>query len=58
MSMQWARQELHLTMLEYFGLAMLVGYAVVYIVGRRRNYRIAREFITGVHDGLFYGRFL
>lgn len=56
--MQWARQELHLTMLEYFGLAMLVGYAVVYIVGRRQNYRIAREFITGVHDGLFYGRFL
>lgn len=56
--MQWARQELHLTQLEYFGLAMLVGYAVVYIVGRRRNYRIAREFITGVHDGLFVNRFL
>lgn len=55
--MQWARQELHLTMLEYFGLAMLVGYAVVYIVGRRRNYRIAREFITGVHE-LVYNRFL
>eukprot|EP00752_Nemacystus_decipiens_P001964 g1890.t1 len=45
-------------MLEYFGLAMVVGYAVVYIVGRRRNYRIARDFITGVHEGLFYNRFL
>ena len=57
MSMQWARQEMHLTAVEYFGLAMLVGYAVVYIVGRRRNYQIAQEFITSVH-GLFCSRFL
>lgn len=55
--MQWARQEMHLTAVEYFGLAMLVGYAVVYIVGRRRNYQIAQEFITSVH-GLFCSRFL
>lgn len=56
--MQWARQELHLTMLEYFGLAMVVCYAVVYLVGRRRNYRVARDFITSVHDSLFFSRFL
>lgn len=57
MSMQWARQEVHLTAVEYLGLALLVGYAVVYIAGRRRNYRIAQHFIKSVH-GLFCSRFL
>jgi len=55
--MQWARQEVHLTAVEYLGLALLVGYAVVYVAGRRRNYRIAQQFITSVH-GLFCSRFL
>lgn len=57
MSMQWARQELHLTAVEYLGLAILIGYVVVYIAGRRRNYQIAHGFIAEVHE-LFCSRFL
>lgn len=55
--MQWAKQELHLTVVEYLGFALLLGYIVVYIAGRRRNYHIAHGFIIGVH-GLFCSRFL
>lgn len=54
--MEWAKQELHLTAVEYFGFFVLFSYVVVYIVGRRRNYQIARGFIEEVH-GLFCDRF-
>lgn len=57
MATEWAKQELHLTAVEYFGILVLFSYVVVYIVGRRRNYQIARGFIDGVH-GLFRSRFL
>lgn len=58
MSMQWARQELHLTSVEYLGLAILIAYVVVYMVGRRRNYQIAQGFIVGRVHELFCSRFL
>ncbi|CAM9393831.1 unnamed protein product [Scytosiphon promiscuus] len=56
-AMEWAKQELHLTAAEYFGFLVLLSYVVVYIVGRRRNYQIAKGFIDGVH-GLFCSRFV
>lgn len=56
--MQWARQELHLTSVEYLGLAILIAYVVVYVMGRRRNYQIAQGFIVGRVHELFCSRFL
>lgn len=57
LSFEWAKQEINLGAVEYFSLAIIALYLVVYIRGRRRNYEIAHGFIIGVH-GLFCSRFL
>lgn len=57
LSLEWAKQELHLGTVEYLAVTIIALYLVVYIRGRRRNYEIAQGFIIGVH-GLFCSRFL
>lgn len=57
LSFQWARQDIQLGNLEYLALCVMMAYATVFVLGRRKNHEIAHSFIKGVH-GLFCSRFL